>query len=279
MTQALRKRQPIKLSQRPFGYTLNPEHPLIARNQLIWGNFGRGFGSNRMWDESGKYQPGTLTNFANPTWKYGIGRSALAFNGSNNYVNLNYGIMSGRSQYSIAFWAYGASYPGAAQPCICFTTSTTGTTWYFYPYDTTNNGPRLYTEGGGGSNTTQFSVACGLGWNHFCITQSTTTSRALYINGAPVTSSVQTFSFPAVAMSFTLGGSYQRYVQYSPATLADVMVFANALPSSVIAHIASPNNVMLDTGGITMLLPPNHRSSGYMQRTANYRRRRFFLGG
>jgi len=191
-------------------------------------------------DSSGQGRDGTLQGGA--SWGDGRnGSSALALNGSNGYLALQQGVLSGLGDYTIALWvywnaaatntrvfdfgsgdiAYLALIPRDSQGVM--RVSVTGTTYF-------------------GEQSIQAGSALPTGrWVHLAVTLSGTTGT-LYVDGAAVASN------SAIALApFQLGDTTQNWLgrsQYSAdpyfnGRMQDLRIYSGALGAARIATLAA----------------------------------------
>jgi hypothetical protein len=249
-------RRKIPLTSRPDGSVLNPDHPLVRNGSLAWANFGSGFGSFTMRDQSGKGNNGTLTGYTNPTsWNKVLGRSALAFVGANNQRILTAnGPMSGSS----GTWAAWVMQPASTSYQVFasdgnFTSEVNGVNFYI-------NGlvPQIETcSASAHTATTSASVMTVNVFSHVAATWNAS-ALIIYYNGV-ATSTKTSPNLPThgTSYNFTLGNDGAQGGSYKfTGSIADPLCCNAVLPASTIARLANPGNVMFDTGGCSLLLPP-----------------------
>ena len=164
--------------------------------------------------------------------------NAVKLSGSNEYVNLPAGIVSGLSDFTVSVWLN----PGATTTWSRVFDLGTGTDVYMFLTVNAGGGPRFaITTGGGGaeqqlSSGTQLPVNT---WSHLAVTLSGTTGT-LYVNGTAVATNPNMTLHPS-----SLGNTTQNWIgrsqyddPYLNATVDDFQIYGRALSGTEVAALA-----------------------------------------
>jgi hypothetical protein len=133
-------------------------------------------------DSSGNAKTGTITGTA--AWAAGKKNNALTLNGSNTYVSLPSGIVSGLTSFTFAAWIK----PAALSNWVRLFDFGTGTTKYMFLTPQSGGGWRfaITTAGNGSEQQLNYATAPSTGvWTHVAVTLTGTTGT-LYVNGVQV---------------------------------------------------------------------------------------------
>ncbi|MEN3304811.1 MAG: hypothetical protein V7603_1013 [Micromonosporaceae bacterium] len=164
---------------------------------------------------------------------------AVRLSGSNEYVNLPAGVLSGLSDYTISVWVN----PGATTTWSRVFDFGTGTGVYMFLTVNAGGGPRFaITTGGGGAAEQQLSSATPLpvgAWSHLAVTLSGSTGT-LYVNGTPVATNTAMTLHPSSLGSTTRNwiGRSQYDDPYLNATVDDFQIYGHALSATEVGDLA-----------------------------------------
>ena len=164
--------------------------------------------------------------------------NAVKLSGSNEYVNLPSGIVSGLTDFTVSAWIN----PSAITTWSRVFDFGTGTNVYMFLTVNAGGGPRfaITTSGGGGEQQLSSSTQLPLNtWTHLAVTLSGTTGT-LYVNGTPVATNPNMTLHPS-----NLGSTNQTWIgrsQYSDpylaATVDDFQIYSRALSTTEVAALA-----------------------------------------
>jgi hypothetical protein len=153
-------------------------------------------------DASGNGHTATLSGGA--TFASGLRNNAVTLSGSNEYVSLPSGIVSGLSSFSICTWVKASSAPQWAR----IFDFGTGTNTYMFLTPNSGSGTRFaITTGGNGQEQQLNATALATGsWQHVAVT-GTGNTGTLYVNGAEVAQSTTVTLSP-----MSLGSTTQNWI-------------------------------------------------------------------
>ncbi len=164
--------------------------------------------------------------------------NALKLSGSNEYVNLPAGIVSGLGDFSVSAWVN----PAATTTWSRVFDFGTGTGVYMFLTVNAGSGPRFAITTGGGGAEQQLSTATQLPvgtWSHLAVTLSGT-AATLYVNGVPAATNPIMTLHPS-----NLGNTNQNWIgrsqyadPYLNATVDDFQIYGHALSAADVAGLA-----------------------------------------
>jgi hypothetical protein len=164
--------------------------------------------------------------------------NALKLSGSNEFVNLPTGVVSGLSDFTISAWVN----PAATTTWTRVFDLGTGTGAYMFLTVNAGTGPRfaITTTGGGGEQQISATGQLPLNtWSHLAVTLSGTTGT-LYINGTAVGSNPNMTLHPS-----DLGNTNQNWIgrsqygdPYLNATVDDFQIYSRALSADEVGTLA-----------------------------------------
>jgi hypothetical protein len=164
--------------------------------------------------------------------------NAVKLSGSNEYVSLPTGIVSGLSDFTISAWVN----PAATSQWSRVFDFGTGTGVYMFLTVNAGGGPRfaITTGGSGGEQQLNSSGQLPLNtWTHLAVTLTGTTGT-LYINGNPVATNTNMTLHPS-----SLGNTNQNWIgrsQFSDpflnATVDDFQIYGRALSAAEVGGLA-----------------------------------------
>ena len=263
-------------TSRPQGSVVNPDHPLVRSNSLAWANFGSGFGSFTMRDESGYGNHGTLAGVTGtPTWSHAIGRPVLGFGSNANAQYVEVGnvpaLHFNNGGVDIPWWLSLWFNPlSDSETCalICRASAGAVSEWSILYANTGALFQRCYQNSSVYvGQTTNLSYTNFGHWYHALFTYNGNgafSGFAAYVNGVAVSTSTSSFGTYSgmISQAYPVEiGRRGTTANFFNGSLADIIVGKGSLyPVQAIPHLADPGNVMLDTGGCTLLLPPRRRS-------------------
>ena len=237
----------ISRTQRPNTFRIDPLHPL-ARG-LVFAGLGMGNRTAFYKDSSreSKGNDGTLTNMDPATdwlWEPKLGRWALDFDGSDDYVLSPCPlVLSTTSPLSASWWSKAASV-NSLKAFLAIQTATGNayqliTVWYASGYSGLFCG-RFSTS----NLSAKPSVAITqTDWHHFCLTCiGGSSALVLYVDGK-LNSAVANDSVGSGNPGIYLGNAYGGY--YAALTMADVIVHSRVLSAAEVMQLADPSNVMM----------------------------------
>lgn len=265
------------MAQRPDNFDLNPMAPL-ARG-LVFAGLGRFHGNTRYHDSSLHRNTGTLTGYTGAgdtpaeKWQFipQLGRWALGFDGSNDYISASRAIAI---PFTISVWIKLNSVATAfllslnevgsmLRQYYLGTASTDGATWVF----SERRDPVGFTDAVGPASTTA--------WTHILGIASATNARSIYVNG--VWYNTSTTNLTAVSITtLDLGRLGDDTPSYCAGRTADPCLWSRVLSPAEIIRLADPSNVMLD--GLIRGAASRNRVFVPAALTGNRRRRLLICG-
>ncbi len=164
--------------------------------------------------------------------------NAVRLSGSNEYVNLPAGIVSGLSDFTVSAWVN----PAVTTQWSRLFDLGTGTNVYMFLTVNAGGGPRFAITTGGGGAEQQLSAGAQLPrdtWSHLAVTLSGTTGT-LYVNGTAVATNPNMTLHPS-----DLGNTNRNWIgrsQYSDpflaATVDDFQIYGRALSAGEVGSLA-----------------------------------------
>jgi hypothetical protein len=268
----------IQITQRPDYCTINPESPLACG--LVFGGFGLMgcYGSNQYFDSSLLKNSGALNGYSSgPTWSRTNGRPALAI-AVGQYVSSGINTwLGGATTAWISAWLYKPV--SAANQIVAGFGSSSGDVYAFF-VDWYSNGTIYFEANNGSANNGMIAQASG-GWVHVFMQFNGNLSgnaRLLgYINGVAQSLSYSGTPAATLATAASLGTAIAGKETASAnnvGSIADLMIGIGTVPAAMIPPLADRTNILLEIGGVPLLLPGRHRD----YKALNSRRRRFLLG-
>ena len=174
--------------------------------------------------------------------------SALDFDGSNDYVDLNYGNgVNAQAGFSVSAWIK----VDALGTNMMWMASDTGSDQRFYIGIRNNYFAFGYADEGWALNIGQ-QITAG-DWYHVCVT-ATSGAQKLYVNGVEITASAKTVSDAfTLASDLHLGrlGTTNNYMWDGKIT--DVKIFGDVLTAAEVQELASKINYDISVGSIDNL--------------------------
>ena len=233
---------------KPTGhYYLNTNSPQFVGLVGWWPGFAGGGGS-KLFDKSGNGNNGTLTNFASPFtatsgWTYGKdgGKGALAFDGTDDYVNCGSGVIAALSNTKVT--------------AMCWIFPTGDLTAYLSVFDNSTDGSKTGRQVcvflGGAANHIYVNISGSPGneivmsdswvnnvWQHLAMTCDGSIIR-VFRNGISVGSGSD-IGPGFTATPFLIGGNTSSGGGYYAGNQEDVRVYKRALSPSEIWKIYDP---------------------------------------
>jgi len=241
----------------PLGSMIDFSHPLSRGLVGCWlMNEGSG---NRIHDISGNNNHGVLTN--GPTWKPGRDGGALAFDGSNDYVESPDSDLLEPTDATFVLWIYPILWAGSIRVLIAKRV----TNGYMIFFHTATN--KLYWDWGPAAEGTNRWATTYLPplniWTMLGFTR-TASARGLYVNGAIHSSSSAGDSTKIATASVLRIGHDSSAVQYPfNGSISSVSIYNRALSAEEIAKlyvnpycfIWNPRKYWLMPQGVT--IPPH----------------------
>jgi len=254
---------------RPEGFRLNYASPLAQG--LVFAGLGA-FGSQKpgiLHDSSHFHNHGTLTSMDPATdwvWVPELGRWALDFDGSDDQIAVDYTVLTNIIQpplvFSVAQWIYAdvAAAHGDYNASFSF-----GGTDDLLIYPNENDsalgyvGIRVYWKAAAGSFVLENAATRTGLWFPLCFTtDGNTHDHRLYARGTVVDTSTASPNDAGPCNSMRIGGSADDSQPFD-GKVADTLLFRRVLTPLEISSLADPSNVMLEVGGVPLLLPPRRK--------------------
>lgn len=238
------------IKQRPRDFALDYSHPLAKG--LVFAGLGRLTGSLRYVDSSNRANHGTLTNMDPPTdwvWVPQLGRWALDFDGSNDYVSLP--ILS-LNQFTLSAWVLSRRNSNWA-PAILHVADGNGG-WILLAGDTsaTSKWQLCKATNYYHSHATSDTVMTLNAWTSVIGTCSSSGALTLWINGVLQATQATNSNLISGAAGIGFLASLSDRMN---GIVSDILVHNRALSAPEIRQLADPANVMLSG----MLRPLPHR--------------------
>jgi len=202
-----------------WNFRTMPDIPIQDPNLVCWWKLDEGQGVTVL-DWSGHDNHGTLMD--GPQWVNGYDGGALAFDGSDDYVNFSGAsdLPGGRSPRSMAGWARTDSIAGGWRWIAAYGSAGTGLAMFIGM-----NGTSLY--GGGYGDDVLLSDFWEVGvWHHICLTYDGAMAR-LYADGVEVASETKTWN---LALSRAhIGRQVNDLAEFWDGLIDDVRIYNRAL--------------------------------------------------
>ena len=173
---------------------------------------------------------------------------ALDFDGSNDYLDLNYGnSVNAQAGFSVSFWAkLDDTWDGTAGNYMAFG-SATGTNQRFYIG--TNSTRWSFGYASAAWSDSGSATAFAGKWHHVCVT-ATSGAQKLYVNGVEITAQAKTDSSSfTLASDFYAGAGYGG-VYHMNTKIADVKMFTDVLTAAEVQQLGSKINCDSATFGL-----------------------------
>lgn len=179
----------------------------------------------------------------------GVFSNAVALSGTNEYVSLPAGIVSGLTDFTVAAWVNRTTTSGQAWARIFDFGTGTGTNM-FLTVNAGGAGVRFAITTGGSGQEQRITASPQLptGWQHVAVTRSGT-AGTLYVNGQPVATNTGLTLSPANLGTTTNNwiGRSQYSDPYLSAVVDEFQIYDHALSQAEVASLMdSPGG---DTGG------------------------------
>lgn len=216
-------------------------------------------------DRSGRGQHGTLTNMdAGSDWVGTPGGWALDFDGVNDEVVINSGILSGATDLTISYWVRKTS--ALVDSVVGSRTSATAGAWLQYYSD----GNVYFSIRNGGLDNV--SAAASLTGSYMQIVGSRTGSTGrIYVDGREAVSGSLTPTVPSIS-TFRIG-SLSTGGFFTTGQHDSIGVWRRGLTAPEVRQLYQAGR-----GGLGRLLTPQRRSYAFRVPTAGNRRRRIICG-
>ena len=212
----------------------------LTTGMRLWYRFDETNGTTAA-DASGNGRTGTLVS--GPTWTNGRLSGALWFDGTNDYVSVPVGAVTGLgSQVTIAFWAFGNPDQMPVNNAVLNANDGSG-------YRTLNlhlpwSDGTVYWDAGnsGGSSYDRVTFAASTNgegrWSHWAFTKNASSGQmAIYLNGQLRASGAGlTRTFPAAISGFRIG-SYAAGGTCFPGAVDDLRIYPAALDGGAVRAI------------------------------------------
>lgn len=223
-------------------------------------------------DSSGNNRNGITFN--TPSWISGRIGNALSFNGTNQYVTVPNGVVSGLNDFTIATWVYWNG--GGNWQRIFDFGSGTNTYMFLSPKNGANGRLRFAIKNGGGEQIIDSNaVLPSGGWTHVAVTLSGSTGT-LYVNGVQVGQNSAMTLRPSDLGATTQNriGRSQFNDPYFNGRLDDLRIYPSALGGSAIAMVGAPMQTtgLIATGGtgqIALAWSPTPNATSYTVRRSS----------
>ena len=221
----------------------------------------------RDWSKYGNH--GTLTN--GPVFAPSVGRYAILFDGSNDYVSLGSPITA--YPFSVSAWWYPTDMTVFS---AIFAISAAGGNDRRWTMEMRNNTEgnvlALTAQSAPTYSQTNSTASCVVNtWQHCAAVFTSATSRTIYLRGgnsATGTTSVTPSGIDTTAIGRLVNVTNPSGALYAKGSIDDVMLFNRALSASEVLRLSSRR-------GIAYEMAPRRRSSSAVQFN---RRRRLLLG-
>jgi len=231
-------------TQRPEGFEVDLSHPLFQGAVFL--GLGRSPGSTHFHDSSGRDNHGTLTGMDPATdwvWAADLGRRALDFDGSNDYVYTDqiFNIIAG--DWTFSAWIH-ASSSMAQYDCAFGNCDAGGTGYRLWTRDAANY--KWYWETNGSANNVVSLAAIDTTAPHHvcCRVQDAGNVIDLYVDAVLQNTKASANVTIGVGATFLIA-NHTSSSRYFPMQCSDMCVHNRLLAPSEIAALADPSNVML----------------------------------
>lgn len=238
------------LRERPECFDLDPSHPLATG--LVFAGLGRLRGTDAFRDSSPYGNHGTLTSMDPGTdwvWVPSLGRWALDFDGSNDYVALPNNMRNADAAGTFAAWIKPTTLAAVRE--IFSLGIGTADNPYLGMYVDTAGKWTIYEKASNAGVISDTAIAAGT--QHHVAVMSNGSAWTLYLDGVAPTMTVYTanngkwFLSQASAATFYTLGILRRNTNSLPmlGTIGDPLIWNRVLSAAEIASLADPSNVML----------------------------------
>ena len=201
----------------------------IAAAAASWA-FNEGAGTTAA-DASGNVNTGTL--MGHTAWSAGTFGTALSFSGSGDYVNVNESkSLELSTAMTVSFWIKASDSPGVDQRIVSKN----------YDWDVKLNGSAHVLQFSSGSQYALLNYSLPMGaWQHVTFTVSSG-AVAGYINGAPITTSSNTFTSGFLLPAYQYGlyiGTDAGKAQFAKGLIDDVRIYNRVLTAAEVSAMYS----------------------------------------
>jgi PKD repeat protein len=233
---------PITITAQSSGGTLTYSQQVLADSPLAYWRLGEASGTSAA-DSSGSNRTGTYLNtptLGQPGALAGDANTAVAFNGSDEYVNVPYSAALNPAQFTAEAWAYVTGGQGTYRSVVTSRDYSPGNARGYILYAAADNTWQLWT--GGGEWSVVYGPAVALNtWTHLVATYDGSTAR-LYVNGTLAASSAAGYLQNALRPLRIASGATDLTAPqyYLPGRADEVAVYGSALSATrVQAHYAA----------------------------------------
>lgn len=227
----------MNVKERPSEFTIDRGHPLAQ--DLVFAGLGRHTGSTYYHDSSLKGNHGSLTNMDPVTgWVSAIGRRALKFDGSNDYVTCGE-VKITKGLVISALFIPGTGFRGI---CQCGALSSSLGNWSLNYHANTIR----FNQNGAGVVGSLVPVASQ--WNHVLAWCPVSGAGKLWVNGKVDPTWTGTNASSTAGTLYV--GVYYATGSVWTDRLADVLIYDTySNPTAMVERLADTSNAMLSLGG------------------------------
>lgn len=199
-----------------------PLYPELSRSRSVAFAPCLGQTGATLRDWSGYNRHSTLVG---PTWVSSEGRSALSFDGVNDYADIPFAAFPNAYPFSLSCWVNVAD---TSTLRWCLTIADINTLNAYFALAVAVGGAAIAAVGdAGGTSLAQTTTTLTANtWNHVLAVFSSTTSRTVYLNGAGIgTNSTSRTPTLASLDNIALGSLRRSTVAFSQCSIDDVAVY------------------------------------------------------
>jgi hypothetical protein len=233
-------------NERPDSFEIDPQHQYAQ--QLVFAGLGRFSGGLHYHDSSLYGNTGTLKNMDPATdWVRDLGRWALDFNGSDDYVRVSSNV--GIIEYPFTFAAWFNLHPLAGLGEIVSLVDASASDVY-YTIKASVSAIVINARNGANGFVSATTVPTAGQWYHVVVSFLGNTVKRLYVNGVLENTLTTSVLFSTYTDTLLVGLlRLAAATEYFDGRLSDILVYNRALTPSEIAPLADPSNVMYSLGG------------------------------